>query len=150
MSFPALTPRLSSILVRDLSLARGGLASASERKSAEIIANRLSLEASKMSRMFYAVLAMTAVAFIVLICLLLINANKPAAFTAISSASGLTLGGLLWLAFRTAREANQAGVLLILVANLPSSDALKALEALLKASSTSAAPVSASKKEPGT
>jgi len=150
LSFPALTPRLSSLLKRDLAVARGGLGSASERKAAESIAGRLSLEASKMSRMFYGVMVMIALVFVVLVSLLLVNASNPAAFTAISSASGLTLGGLLWLALRTAREANQAGVLLILVANLPSADALKALEALLKVSSASAASVSASKKEPGT
>jgi glucose uptake protein GlcU len=107
----------------------------------------MTIEASNMTKMFYAVLAIIISAFLAMLYLLIVNANNPAAFTAISSASGLTLGGLIWLAVRTAREANQASLLLVLVANLPSDDALAALEAVLKAGNSSSVATPALKKE---
>jgi len=131
MAHPSLTPRLSGILRDSLAGARGGLGPRGPRQTVSAVADRMTIEASNMTKMFYAALAMILAAFIVMLFLLVSNAGNPDAFAAISSASGLTFAGLIWFALRTAREATQSALLVLLIVNLPSDRALAALEALL-------------------
>jgi len=132
-----LSPHLASILRADLEVPRGALGPTGSRKTIRSIEARMAAEASHMNKMFYAALVMILAAYSVMLFLLVVNANNPGAFTAISGASGLTLAGLIWFALRTAREASQASLLLVLVTNLPSEHALTAIEAILNRRSPS-------------
>ena len=100
-------------------------------KQVRTLRDRLFDEASRATRIYNVVLAMTVAVFVLMLYLLAVNASQPQSFIAISGAAGVSISGLIWLAMRSARESTQAMLLILIVEQLPSEDALAALQAVL-------------------
>ena len=100
-------------------------------KQVRTLRDRLFDEASRATRIYNVVLAMTVAVFVLMLYLLAVNASQPQSFIAISGAACVSSSGLIWLAMRSARESTQAMLLILIVEQLPSEDALAALQAVL-------------------
>jgi hypothetical protein len=125
-----LSPRLERTLREVIGPVRG-LGGEAPSKRAQALRELLFAEAMRSTRIFNVVLVMILAVFVFMLYFLAVNADRPQTYVAISGAAGVSITGLIWLAMRTGRESTQATLLLILAEQLPSEDALAAMQTVL-------------------
>lgn len=127
----ALSARTRNILHEEIGPTPGKLGGEIGSTETERLRIRLFKEANRAQQLFYAALFMVLVLFVVMLYLLVVNANDTTTFVAISGASGVSISGLIWFAVRIARDSSQFSILLVILERLPSEDALAAMQAVL-------------------
>lgn len=126
-----LSARTRTILREEIGPIPGKLGAESGSVETDRLRTRLFEETKRAQQLFYAALFMVLVVFVVMLYLLVVNANDNTIFIAISGASGVSISGLIWFALRIARDSSQFSILLVILERLPSEDALAAMQAVL-------------------
>ena len=113
-----LTNNVRQILEKEVHVSPGQAGGRKSSNIEEVLANNQ----KKALWALYAAAIMVIVFFIIMILLLLNNIHDPTLFSIISSASGVSIGGLIYILIRISKEITQTNLLLVLVKGLPPQD----------------------------